>query len=550
MIRYLRKLKYEINNFFKSPLSIPDNFEEGTWKENSDIYDLFTMMSKNLIQDLNLVDMMIFGELVETNWAIDEDFFNNYKFSNKKLKPAYFNVADVKVPYEASRLQHMQKQNLISSANELQNFDQAALLININHFPLIFWNSPMDVAIRLINLIIHRQFLAKKSNRIKIFNDSEKLLDDFISQHYQFVKDNLENDGNVVGNHYLIELSALVFYLANYETKSSLTDAEFVINELTKQLALQFNHEGTNFEGSTHYAAFATEALILCKLSLQKLDQSSRLLSTLDRLIISNKTFLSLFMNKGELSQIGDNDSGRIFYFAFDEDYPLKFNWLFKIIDNLEFNQEVRSTSINQKIEVCKELPNLEDFNHVTHPRIKVFSKDHDAYAYPEFGIFIWRNETEYFSIRCGPVGQNGVGGHSHYDQLSIECFTDNKWIARDPGTGTYTDDILTRNKFRSLDYHWGPNIDIEFKKEDEFDCFKLNNMSDGNVIRFDKKSFFGVAEFNGSKVYRKIMISDGVLTIEDYSKLQILKPYKSWGEKKSGVKKQFSKGYKRISDE
>jgi hypothetical protein len=45
-------------------------------------------------------------------------------------------------------------------------------------------------------------------------------------------------------------------------------------------------------------------------------------------------------------------------------------------------------------------------------------------------------------------------------------------------------------------------------------------------------------------------MISDGVLTIEDYSKLQILRPYKSWGEKKSGVKKQFSKGYKRISDE
>ena len=74
--------------------------------------------------------------------------------------------------------------------------------------------------------------------------------------------------------------------------------------------------------------------------------------------------------------------------------------------------------------------------------------------------------------------------------------------------------------------------------------------MSDGNVIRFDKKSFFGVAEFNGSKVYRKIMISDGVLTIEDYSKLQILRPYKSWGEKKSGVKRQFSKGYKRISDE
>ena len=35
---------------------------------------------------------------------------------------------------------------------------------------------------------------------------------------------------------------------------------------------------------------------------------------------------------KGELSQIGDNDSGRLFYFSFDEDEPLKMNWL------IEFN--------------------------------------------------------------------------------------------------------------------------------------------------------------------------------------------------------------------
>jgi len=62
----------------------------------------------------------------------------------------------------------------------------------------------------------------------------------------------------------------------------------------------------------------------------------------------------------------------------------------------------------------------------------------------------------EFLSIRCGPIGQNGYGGHAHYDQLSIECFTDNSWIARDPGTGTYTDDIETRNNFRSLELSLG----------------------------------------------------------------------------------------------
>ena len=546
MIRYLRKFKYEINNLFKKPPLIPDTFDQGKWKDKSKVYDLLATIGKDLTQDLNLIDMKIFGESVNNNWIVDTDFFKSYDFSNRKLKPAFFNIADVKVPYEASRLQHLQKQNLIHSIEATKTLDSEALVVEVDKFPLIYWNSPMDVAIRLINLIIHRQFLAHKSNRSIIFDDSEELLDAYISQNYQYVKDNLENEGKVVGNHYLIELSAMLFYLANYETKNSVADTKFVIEELKIEIARQFNDEGTNFEGSTHYSAFATEALILCKLSMQELNQSIDLLTSINRLILLNKKFLSLLINNDELSQIGDNDSGRIFYFAFEEEKPLKLSWLIKMIESLEINEKLIIS--DHIFEVSEEIPILKDYKHVKHSEIKVFSKDYEAYAYPGFGIFIWRNESEYLSIRCGPVGQNGVGGHSHYDQLSIECFTNNKWIARDPGTGTYTDDITIRNKFKSLEYHWGPNINIKFKKEDEFDCFKLNNMSDGNVLTFNKESFLGVAEFNGNKIYRKMELNDGVLSIEDFSKLQNLQKYDSWGEKTGGVKRQFSEGYKRFS--
>ena len=546
MIRYLRKFKYEINNLFKKPPLIPDNFDQGKWKDKSKVYDLLATIGKDLTQDLNLIDMKIFGESVNNNWIVGTDFFKSYDFSNRKLKPAFFNIADVKVPYEASRLQHLQKQNLINSIEATKTLDSEALVVEVDKFPLIYWNSPMDVAIRLINLIIHRQFLAHKSNRSIIFDDSEELLDAYISQNYQYVKDNLENEGKVVGNHYLIELSSMLFYLANYETKNSVADTKFVIEELKIEIAKQFNDEGTNFEGSTHYSAFATEALILCKLSMQELNQSTDLLTSINRLILLNKKFLSLLINNDELSQIGDNDSGRIFYFAFEEEKPLKLSWLIKMIESLEINEKLIIS--DHIFEVSEEIPILKDYKHVKHPEIKVFSKDYEAYAYPEFGIFIWRNESEYLSIRCGPVGQNGVGGHSHYDQLSLECFTDNKWIARDPGTGTYTDDITIRNKFKSLEYHWGPNINIKFKKEDEFDCFKLNNMSDGNVLTFNKESFLGVAEFNGNKIYRKMELKDGALSIEDFSKSQNLQQYDSWGEKTGGVKRQFSEGYKRFS--
>ena len=38
--------------------------------------------------------------------------------------------------------------------------------------------------------------------------------------------------------------------------------------------------------------------------------------------------------------------------------------------------------------------------------------------------LYMEKFNDEYFSIRCGDIGQNGVGGHAHYDQLSIECFS------------------------------------------------------------------------------------------------------------------------------
>ena len=72
--------------------------------------------------------------------------------------------------------------------------------------------------------------------------------------------------------------------------------------------------------------------------------------------------------------------------------------------------------------------------------------------------------------------------------------------------------------------------------------------MSDGEVLTYDKNSFLGYADFYGKRIYRKIQIQNGIVTIEDYSKDIELKQYSSWGEDKNGVKVQFSEGYKRIS--
>ena len=535
LISPLRRIKFNLTHLFGSNVNIPSEFNLFQRKETN--YESFINQHLNYLSKKTVGlydDLKIFGKDLK-EYELSKDIFSDFDFSNKKLKPAFFNVADVKVPYEASRLQYLQKTN---SGN-----------IDVNKFPLIYWNSPMDVAIRNINLIFHLLAIENDYAGTKILGNNKDLITTYISQHYEFINNNLENSGDVVGNHYLIELASILLTIATFSFDGDKEEYIFFHDELSKELDRQFYEDGTNFEGSTHYSAFVVEALILCKLAVEEIDKNSILLDRIEEIIKSNKFFLSSLVNKGELSQIGDNDSGRIFYHAFNEKKPLKMDWLFDLIDSLYPElSEYRKIQDKFNNEINNEAPTLNKYKKVLHKPIKVFSSDYKAYSFKDFGIFVWRNEDQYFSVRCGPIGQNGVGGHSHYDQLAIECFTNDKWIARDPGTGTYTDNIEIRNKFRSLEYHWGPKAEIKFPNEDEFDCFRLNYMSDGEVLLFDKNNFLGYAEFNGKRIYRKIYINDGIVTIEDYSEDVDLEEYTTWGEEKEGIKVKFSEGYKRLS--
>ena len=531
----LKKIKYHFTFLISSEKEIPSKFN--LFERRTTSYDKFlnSHCRNTLGEKINLdKEVKIFGK--PTNqYIISKDIFSDYDFTNKRLKPAFFNCADVKVPYEASRLQYLQKAN--------------SGTIDVSKFPKIYWDSPMDVAIRNINLIFHFLSIEQGHDIALILGNNKELISSYISQHYEFIKNNLENTGNVVGNHYLIELTSILLTIATFKFEGDIEEFKFYQNELSIEIKKQFNPEGTSFEGSSHYAAFVTEALILCKLSIEEIDNESHLLKEIDYIIKTNKLFLSLLINKEELSQIGDNDSGRIIYSFFNEDKPLKMDWLINLIDNLyeTNNQEIKiSDQYHQTIN--SEDQSFVELSGVKNKSINVFSKDYEFYSFKDFGIYIWRNEDEYFSIRCGPIGQNGIGGHSHYDQLSIECFSKDKWIARDPGTGTYTDDIDLRNKFKSLEYHWGPKPKLKFPKEDEFDCFKLNFMSNGEVLKFDKNNFIGFADFNGKRIYRKIYINDGNISIEDFSNDVELEEYTAWGEENNGIKVKFSNGYKRVN--
>ena len=88
-----------------------------------------------------------------------------------------------------------------------------------------------------------------------------------------------------------------------------------------------------------------------------------------------------MLINKNELSQIGDNDSGRIFYFAFNEDKPLDMSWLINLVDSFKIDNDTSDETRVNKIEIKKDIPDFTKLINVKHPDIQVFSKEYEAYA-------------------------------------------------------------------------------------------------------------------------------------------------------------------------
>ncbi len=150
-------------------------------------------------------------------------------------------------------------------------------------------------------------------------------------------------------------------------------------------------------------------------------------------------------------------------------------------------------------------------FHHTSGP--KTFS----VCGYPDFGLYIYRSENFYLAVRCGTIGQNGVGGHAHNDQLTLELFMHGRDIIRDPGAYLYTPLPVRRNQYRSIAAHFAPQLaDCEPGSFEE-NLFRLGNEAKARCVYFGEKGFIGVHHGFGTAVYRIVRLMPDEIEIEDY---------------------------------
>jgi hypothetical protein len=140
-----------------------------------------------------------------------------------------------------------------------------------------------------------------------------------------------------------------------------------------------------------------------------------------------------------------------------------------------------------------------------------------NLYAYPDFGIFIFRSRRLYLALRCGPVGQNGNGGHAHNDQLAIELSIDGENRIVDPGTYLYTAHPKKRNEYRSVGAHFAPRVPGKEPARLDLDLFRLEETTRARCLYFGESGFIGMHEGYGKPVWRVVSIGENEVQILDY---------------------------------
>jgi hypothetical protein len=145
-------------------------------------------------------------------------------------------------------------------------------------------------------------------------------------------------------------------------------------------------------------------------------------------------------------------------------------------------------------------------------------ARDLALIAYPDSGWYLFKSSVLRLLIRCGEVGQNGVGGHCHLDQLSIDLWVDGEYLIRDPGTYLYTAHPETRNRYRSAVAHFGPSlasVDTYYLGKG---LFQLADELKGECLIFSERRFGGRVLQRKHHVYRAIELTDTALVITDWT--------------------------------
>lgn len=569
---------------------------------------------------------MIDGPYQPIDWQID--FKSGYRWFEscwyRDIEYGTVRGVDVKVPWELARMQHLPQLALASVLADrgLPGFAAAAafrrefrnqVLDFIATNPPRFgvnWSCTMDVAIRLANWLVARDlFVAAGAVFDRAFETEFRRA---VLDHGRHIAANLEWSAKLRANHYLADVAGLVFAGA-YLPRSGETDAWLAlgVQELVREVGLQFGPDGGGFEASTAYHRLSAEIAVYATAVVLGLPES-RLEALADydagrfpqepalqapplamhdlpgggrspfplwyvqRLRRAAEFSARIAKPSGRVPQIGDNDSGR-FLKPVPHGRPRTVAEARELFHNLDGFAELPDDAVHWQEEHCRHGDLVAALNGLfggsggggveqwlvgaaaggqrfAEPAVDAAAdfrrgeaadwerllaeaaavpEERRAFAalpvgegladglelhgFPDFGLFVFRSGRLYLALRCGPVGQNGNGGHAHNDQLAVELTVDGVDLIEDPGSYLYTPLPDRRNAYRSVASHFVPRVGAGEPSGLDQGLFTLAGDPAAECLYFGPHGCAGRYRHGRAWVNRAVAITGDAVEITDW---------------------------------
>ncbi len=372
--------------------------------------------------------------------------------------------ADVKVPWELSRSQHVTR---LGQAYWLTGDDRyaaefvAEVVDWLGENPYAYgvnWVCAMDVALRAVSWMWGFHYMSDApACRDRRFRTAFLRA---LYMHAEFILTYLER-ADVNGNHYLCDGVGLVFLGTFFRGAGRARRWLAVGREIVEEeIFRQTTPDGVDFEQSTAYHRLVLECFLTGYLLLQRhgLDVRQECRDRLERMC----EFVQAYTKPdGRAPLIGDADDGRVQVLGLPgangvNDHRYLLSTAAVLFGRGDFKRSAArcwdETFWLVGPEACAQFDALP----VAPPAAST--------AFREGGVYVLRAPAvgTHMIVDCADVGMNGRGGHGHNDILGFELFMGGCNLVTDCGAYVYTTSHEWRNRFRSTAFHNGVQVDGE----------------------------------------------------------------------------------------
>jgi hypothetical protein len=401
--------------------------------------------------------------------------------------------SDVKVPFELSRLQFLPvlaKAHVLTGDNSYRQTakDLLSHWIQSNPVPLgVNWTIAMEAALRAMSIC----FLL---NLLSPFRREEQpwlaTVTRSLGQHLLYIEGNIEFSHLLTSNHYLSDVVGLYCLSVFLDGEGMAARRREYRQRIEAEMAKQVNEDGGDYEASTGYQVLVTQLFTTALLLIRSERSAPAAQPFVERLRMMFQFLNAVASTSGQLPHVGDCDDGRTELLVDDLQQmvhcPVTERNSQRISSLLGLGQRLFGVGTGFSDDAA--WYGLTDTARAVHSKPQLNpGLTCSIEVLPKSGIGVLKHGSAELLFFAIPNGIFGKGSHTHNDKLSFVLRVGGQEVLCDSGTGCYTKDIATRNRFRSTAAH--NTLMIDGTEQNRIDAgpqglFVLGNEADVSSIQ------------------------------------------------------------------